>query len=570
MPYDGLSPVARHLNRLAGTHQTETDRQLMDRFASTQDQLAFAELVRRHGGLVLATCKRILGHTHDAEDAFQATFLVIAKKAGSVSWNDSVAGWLHAVAIRLSHKVRTGNARRQALAAKVTTVPLNAPRQPEPNEALLSAAIDDEIRRLPKEYSEVVLLCAVEGLSTPLAAARLGVSDGAVRGRLYRGREMLRTRLTERGIEVSAVALVGFLSQVASASLPARSVEQLVHAAVSFAAGQSTAGLVSTSATLLATRMMTTMFLTRIGIAIVATATMLLATAGMALTYTPTDTAPAKPLADKPIVDVEKVKAVKDEDDVPNDAKKDTERVEATIVKVDVAKNQLVCGVQEEGGKREYTFELKSGAKVQYAKKPASLTDAKAGMRAVLIVEKKTGTIVLDLELLWPNFEANVTAADGAKGSVSVEIVAQNEEKFVNQFELQKDARVLIDGIPAGVDDLVGSKARFTWAIDKKSFIVADAESTTGDLFGSIIKVDLAAGTVEVMLKISGRRDERKVTLNLPLDKAARIRLLGKDVPHQEILPKMPVRLKLQNDRRTVVGLWADSIPTGKDENDDD
>jgi len=569
MPYDGLSPVARHLNRLAGTHQTETDRQLMARFASEQDQLAFAELVRRHGGLVLATCKRILGHTQDAEDAFQATFLVIAKKAGSVSWNDSVAGWLHAVAIRLSHKVRTGNARRQALAAKVTTVPPNAPRQPEPDEALLSAAIDDEIRRLPKEYSEVVLLCAVEGLSTPLAAARLGVSDGAVRGRLYRGREMLRTRLTERGIEVSAVALVGFLSQVASASLPARSVEQLVQAAVSFAAGQSTTGLVPTSATLLATRMMTTMFLTRIGIAIVATATMLLATTGVALTYTPTDTTPAKPVAEKPIVKPVD-EAAKNEDDIPNDAKKDTERVEATIVKVDAAKNQLVCGVQEEGGKREYTFELKSGAKVHYAKKPASLNDAKARMRAVMIVEKKTGTIVLDLELLWPDFEANVTAADGAKGSVSVEIVAQNEEKFVNQFELQKDARVLIDGIPAGVDDLVGSKARFTWAIDKKSFIVADAESATGDLFGTIIKMDYAAGTVEIMLKVNGRHNERKVILNLPLDKTARIRLLGKDVPQQEILPKMPVRLKLQTDHRTVVGLWADSIPTGKDENDED
>ena len=569
MPYDGLSPVARHLNRLAGTHQTETDRQLMARFASEQDQLAFAELVRRHGGLVLATCKRILGHTQDAEDAFQATFLVIAKKAGSVSWNDSVAGWLHAVAIRLSHKVRTGNARRQALAAKVTTVPPNAHRQPEPDEALLSAAIDDEIRRLPKEYSEVVLLCAVEGLSTPLAAARLGVSDGAVRGRLYRGREMLRTRLTERGIEVSAVALVGFLSQVASASLPARSVEQLVQAAVSFAAGQSTTGLVSTSATLLATRMMTTMFLTRIGIAIVATATMLLATTGVALTYTPTDTTPAKPVAEKPIVKPVD-EAAKNEDDIPNDAKKDTERVEATIVKVDAAKNQLVCGVQEEGGKREYTFELKSGAKVHYAKKPASLNDAKSRMRAVMIVEKKTGTIVLDLELLWPDFEANVTAADGAKGSVSVEIVAQNEEKFVNQFELQKDARVLIDGIPAGVDDLVGSKARFTWAIDKKSFIVADAESATGDLFGTIIKMDYAAGTVEIMLKVNGRHNERKVILNLPLDKTARIRLLGKDVPQQEILPKMPVRLKLQNDHRTVVGLWADSIPTGKDENDED
>ncbi len=569
MPYDGLSPVARHLNRLVGAHQPETDRQLMARFASTQDQLAFAELVRRHGGLVLATCKRILGHSHDAEDAFQATFLVIAKKAGSVSWNDSVAGWLHAVAIRLSHKVRTGNARRQALAAKVTTVPPNTPRQPEPDEALLSAAIDDEIRRLPKEYSEVVLLCAVEGLSTPLAAARLGVSDGAVRGRLYRGREMLRTRLTERGIEVSAVALVGFLSQVASASLPARSVEQLVHAAVSFAAGQSTAGLVSTSATLLATRMMTTMFLTRIGIAIVATATMLLATTGVALTYTPTDTTPAKPVAEKPIVKPID-EAAKNEDDVPNDAKKDTERVEATIVKVDAAKNQLVCGVQEEGGKHEYTFDLKTGAKVHYAKKPATLSEAKTGMRAVLVVEKKTGTIVLDLELLWPNFEANVTAADGAKGSVSVEIVAQNEEKFINQFELPKDARVLIDGVPAGVDDLVGSKARFTCAIDKKSFIVADAESNTGDLFGHIAKVDVLAGTVEVAMKINGRQNERKVTLNLPLDKAARIRLLGKDVPLQEILPKMPVRLKLQNDRRTIMGLWADSISTGKDGNDDE
>jgi RNA polymerase sigma factor (sigma-70 family) len=203
------SDAARTLRRLvAGPSARElTDRELLRRFTVGGDQGAFADLVRRHGPMVLATCRRVLHNPHDADDVFQVAFLTLARKASAPGWHDSVAGWLHVIAYRLALKLRADAGR---LAARELPGPL--PQSPDPLAEVsgreLCAVIDEEISRLPEQYRAPLVLCCLEGLSRDEAAARLGWLPGALKGRLERGRELLRRRLEGRGIALSA-ALAG-------------------------------------------------------------------------------------------------------------------------------------------------------------------------------------------------------------------------------------------------------------------------------------------------------------------------------------------------------------------------
>lgn len=173
-----------------------TDRELLRRFADTGDGDAFAVLVHRHGSLVYGTCRRTLSHDHDAEDAFQRTFLVLARKAGLGGWQDCVAAWLRAVARRVAGELRRVEARRLARERLVAVPPDRA--MPPPTAALArGAAARDALGRLPIAYREALRLCCLEGRSRAEAASQLGVSIGAVKGRLERGRELLRLGLLE-------------------------------------------------------------------------------------------------------------------------------------------------------------------------------------------------------------------------------------------------------------------------------------------------------------------------------------------------------------------------------------
>src|SRR5262245_52763604 len=152
-----LDAVVGYVRRLGGrdTHGL-TDRQLLDRFAAQRDEAAFAELVCRHGPMVLSACRRVLRHAHDAEDAFQAAFLVLAKKAGSIRQGDSVGGWLYQVAHRLAVRARLlGDRRREQL----TTVSDAFGAAPVPTRDAAGAALDEELRRLPEPYRAAVVLC---------------------------------------------------------------------------------------------------------------------------------------------------------------------------------------------------------------------------------------------------------------------------------------------------------------------------------------------------------------------------------------------------------------------------
>jgi RNA polymerase sigma factor (sigma-70 family) len=196
------------------------DAQLVEGFVRSRDEAAFAALVRRHGPMVLATCRQVLGGSALAEDAFQAAFLVLARKAVTLSKREPVASWLHRVAYRLAIRARADEARRGRIEQRAATRPPAGP----PAEAAwreLHAILDEELARLPEKYQAPLVLCYLEGLTHDEAAARLGWPAGTVKSRLARGREVLRSRLTRRGLAPS-LAVFGTLlaARAATAALP--------------------------------------------------------------------------------------------------------------------------------------------------------------------------------------------------------------------------------------------------------------------------------------------------------------------------------------------------------------
>ncbi|MDB5308512.1 MAG: polymerase sigma factor, sigma-70 family, partial [Gemmataceae bacterium] len=173
-----------------------SDADLLARWAAHPDPDALELLVRRHGPLVFGVCRRVLGRTPDAEDAFQATFLILVRKAGTLSRPGQVAGWLHGVALRVARRVRADLARRRQREESMTTEP-PAPEPPD-NQADLRRVLDDELDRLPDKYRLPIVLCELEGMTLDEAARHLGWPKGTVAGRLSRGRDILRRRLARR------------------------------------------------------------------------------------------------------------------------------------------------------------------------------------------------------------------------------------------------------------------------------------------------------------------------------------------------------------------------------------
>jgi len=195
-----------------------TDRELLRRFAEVGDEEAFASLVRRHGPMVHQVCRRVLHDWHDAEDALQATFLVLARKAGTRGWQESVAGWLHEAACRIALKVRVTAARRRTHEQRAGRPPSPDPLAEVTGRELLTA-LDEEVRRLPPKYRDPLILCCLEDASREEAAQQLGLTPAAIKNRLEAGREALRARLARRGLPLPAVLASVLLARGSAAEI---------------------------------------------------------------------------------------------------------------------------------------------------------------------------------------------------------------------------------------------------------------------------------------------------------------------------------------------------------------
>jgi RNA polymerase sigma factor (sigma-70 family) len=207
-----LDPVLEHVRRLLPESAGEVagDAELLRRFNSERDESAFATLLDRHGPLVLGVCRRLLMHTQDAEDAFQATFLVLVCKATTLRQWGSLANYLHTIAHRLALKVKVRSDRRRALEQPIEAH--EPARQDSGSDPGLRAVLDEELARLPEKYRAPLVLCYLEGLTHSEAAGQLGWKEGTVCGRLARGKDLLRRRLARRGLAPSVAVLDGVLA----------------------------------------------------------------------------------------------------------------------------------------------------------------------------------------------------------------------------------------------------------------------------------------------------------------------------------------------------------------------
>jgi RNA polymerase sigma factor (sigma-70 family) len=259
------SKVLRHLRAAALLQDATglTDGQLLGRFLDDRDEAAFAALLRRHGPMVWGVCRRLL-NLHDAEDAFQATFLVLVRKAATVVPREMVPNWLYGVAHQAALQARRAALRRRARERPVAAVP----EPPAARQDLyddLRHLLDRELSRLPDKYRVAVILCDLEGKTRKEAAGQLGCPEGTLAGRLARARGMLARRLARHGPALSAGALAAALARgAASAAVPTAVASGTIEVASRLAAGQAATGVVPVTVASLTEGVLQVMILTKL------------------------------------------------------------------------------------------------------------------------------------------------------------------------------------------------------------------------------------------------------------------------------------------------------------------
>jgi RNA polymerase sigma factor (sigma-70 family) len=268
-----------------------SDGQLLGQFVARRDDAAFAALVHRHGPMVLAVCRRVLRHVQDAEDAFQAAFLVLARKAAVVADREAVAGWLHGVAYRAALGARASAVRRRARELQVEAMP-HPVAPPEDDQRELLELLDRELARLPEKYRLPVVLCELEGRSRKEAARHLGLPEGTLSSRLATARRLLAARLCGRGAAVSAAALGAVFAEGARAAcVPGR----LLVSTVRVAGGPVPAGVAALTEGVMKSMLLTKLKATAWGLLLAAS----ISVGAVALTYRPATAQPA-PAAQPP------------------------------------------------------------------------------------------------------------------------------------------------------------------------------------------------------------------------------------------------------------------------------
>ncbi len=247
-----LGTVLRYVRQLVGTQEIgdRTDGQLLEAFADRHEAGSLETLVLRHAPLVWGVCRRVLRDAHEAEDVFQATFLVLVKKAATLDQRGSLGNWLYTVAYHLALKARMKAARQPTSAAEAADMAQTERSDTDSEE--LRAVLDEELHRLPAKYRGPVVLCYLQGKTNEEAARELGYPPGSMSYYLGRGRERLRERLRRRGLSVAPALLAPILAESATAAIPPALLRATLQAGLVCAAGQSGVGAISAEALALA------------------------------------------------------------------------------------------------------------------------------------------------------------------------------------------------------------------------------------------------------------------------------------------------------------------------------
>jgi RNA polymerase sigma factor (sigma-70 family) len=267
MAQQALNRVLRKLCNVAAlqSYRDLADSDLLDRFVQARDEVAFTALIERHGPMVFGVCRRALPNFHDAEDACQATLLVLARKAASVRNKTTLSNWLHGVACRVAANLKRDHSRRNSREQGVNALTATDPAA-EITWREVQTVLDEEMQRLPERYRAPLILCYLECATRDEAAKLLGLSPTTLHGRLERARRLLRNRLAKRGLTLAAAMSAATLTEtVAQAALAPTLVVSSTKAALLLATGQSLAESgIATPVLVLTKEALKTMFLTKL------------------------------------------------------------------------------------------------------------------------------------------------------------------------------------------------------------------------------------------------------------------------------------------------------------------
>jgi RNA polymerase sigma factor (sigma-70 family) len=264
-----ITKAIQHLRMTLPLHDEErlSDANLLGRFIENRDEAAFAALTRRHGPLVMGVCRRVTSNRQDAEDAFQAAFLVLARKAGSLASRALLANWLYGVAYNTALKAKALAGKRRSREKQVKEMPDPAVCE-SPDRTDVLRLLDQEVNNLPEKYRVPIVLCDLEGITHKKAAEQLGCPEKTLSSRLARARAMLAKQLTRSGLPVSGATLAMLLSNnAASAHVPLRVLFKTVQSAALIASGQSAGAIVSAPVAALTEGVLKAMLLRNLSIA---------------------------------------------------------------------------------------------------------------------------------------------------------------------------------------------------------------------------------------------------------------------------------------------------------------
>jgi RNA polymerase sigma factor (sigma-70 family) len=280
--------VFQYLRTLLSARGTDpsSDEQLLQRFVDQRDEAAFTALLQRHGPVVLGVCRRLLADPHDVEDAFQATFLVLARRAGAVARRERVGSWLFGVAYRIAARLRGQVVRRRVRQRQLSDSPARE-EQPEIVGREARGILDEEVQRLPEKYRTPFILCHLRGLTQEEAAHELGCPKGTVASRVMRACQRLRARLSRRDLTIPPTLFGTLLgAEVAEAALPGALAGATVTAACAFASGRHEAtGAASARVLMLCRKNLEELMLARIKHVVAAVLTVVVAGTGAVLAY---------------------------------------------------------------------------------------------------------------------------------------------------------------------------------------------------------------------------------------------------------------------------------------------
>jgi RNA polymerase sigma factor (sigma-70 family) len=539
-----LEKVVRYVRMVAQPHDAPlTDAHLLECFVTRREEAAFAALVRRHGPMVLGVCRRVLDHSHDADDAFQATFLVLVRKAASVTPRESVGNWLYGVAYRTALKARTLAAKRRHREQHIP-----ARTAPSPADDLicreLRAVLDRELSRLPDKYRAPLVLCDLEGKTRKEVARQLCLNEGTLSSRLATARKLLARPLARRGLLLSsAVPGAIFSPHAASAAVPALLLQSTIDAASIMAANPATAAaLLPPKVAALTQGVLTSMFVNKLQTAavVVLTFAVLGLGAGMYLNQANADKPAAKP-------------ADADAKDKPEKGPS----VHGVVKAYDAGKNTLTVTVQVHPEKKQTedkTYEIAKDAKVTLDEalikgaKPieGKLADLTEGTLVNLELTPG-GKTIAQIVARGPHLQGSIKSCDANARSMTV-THKQKDGLKEETLTLVKDAKVLLnDGLSKEVKDKEGKLDDLTegtpvlvfLSVDRKRALEMRPQGET--VHGTLKGYDSGNATLTVTVK----EDGSLVDKSYPVAKDAHLTDLSEGSP-------VAARLSVF-DKKTVV-----------------